>query len=198
MVSCQKGPTRHAYASLIGPFWRDAFDLYNLDIITTQLLSRRCDINWSRHNSTPGYNGCTHRIEYGNWISRTQPSEIHNVKGTHRKNTLRWMVGSSSFITWSTTRKLFKTFWIGLSLSLPLSLCISLCLSLSLSMSISMSIFMSISISSFISSTSTSSTCTSTCDICHTCRCTQEGYISMRGLAQCGWVPGRKNIVGTR
>ena len=27
-VSCQKGPTRHAYAWLIGPFWQDTFELY--------------------------------------------------------------------------------------------------------------------------------------------------------------------------
>ena len=27
MVSCQKGPTRHAYAWLIGPFWQDTLDM---------------------------------------------------------------------------------------------------------------------------------------------------------------------------
>ena len=26
-VSCQKGPTRHAYAWLIGPFWQDTLDV---------------------------------------------------------------------------------------------------------------------------------------------------------------------------
>ena len=26
MVSCQKGPTRHAYAWQIGPFWQDTLD----------------------------------------------------------------------------------------------------------------------------------------------------------------------------
>ena len=29
MVSCQKGPTRHAYAWQIGPFCQDTLDLYN-------------------------------------------------------------------------------------------------------------------------------------------------------------------------
>ena len=30
MVSCQKGPTRHAYAWQIGPFWQDTLDIiYN-------------------------------------------------------------------------------------------------------------------------------------------------------------------------
>ena len=29
MVSCQKGPTRHAYAWQIGPFWQDTLDLLN-------------------------------------------------------------------------------------------------------------------------------------------------------------------------
>ena len=28
MVSCQKGPTHHAYAWQIGPFWQDTLDLY--------------------------------------------------------------------------------------------------------------------------------------------------------------------------
>ena len=27
MVSCQKGPTRHAYAWQIGPFWQDTLDM---------------------------------------------------------------------------------------------------------------------------------------------------------------------------
>ena len=26
MESCQKGPTRHAYAGQIGPFWQDTLD----------------------------------------------------------------------------------------------------------------------------------------------------------------------------
>ena len=29
MVSCQKGPTRHAYAWQIGPFWQDTLDITN-------------------------------------------------------------------------------------------------------------------------------------------------------------------------
>ena len=27
MVSCQKGPTHHAYAWQIGPFWQDTLDI---------------------------------------------------------------------------------------------------------------------------------------------------------------------------
>ena len=27
MVSCQKGPTRHAYTWQIGPFWQDTLDI---------------------------------------------------------------------------------------------------------------------------------------------------------------------------
>ena len=30
MVSCQKGPTRHAYAWRIGPFWQDALEVSSL------------------------------------------------------------------------------------------------------------------------------------------------------------------------
>ena len=32
MVSCQKGPTRHAYAWQIGPFWQDTLDIRNDNI----------------------------------------------------------------------------------------------------------------------------------------------------------------------
>ena len=28
MVSCQKDPTRHAYAWQIGPFWQDTLDIW--------------------------------------------------------------------------------------------------------------------------------------------------------------------------
>ena len=30
MVSCQKGPTHHAYAWQIGPFWQDTLDLQHV------------------------------------------------------------------------------------------------------------------------------------------------------------------------
>ena len=30
MVSCQKGPTRHAYAWQIGPFWQDTLDIWDI------------------------------------------------------------------------------------------------------------------------------------------------------------------------
>ena len=39
MVSCQKGPTRHAYAWQIGPFWQDTLDLTGSEI--PYLLSDR-------------------------------------------------------------------------------------------------------------------------------------------------------------
>ena len=31
MVSCQKGPIRHAYAWQIGPFWHDTLDIYETE-----------------------------------------------------------------------------------------------------------------------------------------------------------------------
>ena len=37
MVSCQKGPTRHAYAWQIGPFWKDT-----LDIFCTLVMAMHC------------------------------------------------------------------------------------------------------------------------------------------------------------
>ena len=33
MVSCQKGPTRHAYAWQIGPFWQDTIDIQETNIL---------------------------------------------------------------------------------------------------------------------------------------------------------------------
>ena len=45
-VSCQKGPTRHAYTWQIGPFWQDTLDMYVVIILTlvksiyVQLLDR--------------------------------------------------------------------------------------------------------------------------------------------------------------
>ena len=35
MISCQKGPTRHAYAWQIGPFWQDTLDMRKANLITT-------------------------------------------------------------------------------------------------------------------------------------------------------------------
>ena len=29
MVSCQKGPTRHAYEWQIGPFWQDTLEMWD-------------------------------------------------------------------------------------------------------------------------------------------------------------------------
>ena len=48
-VSCQKGPTRHAYAWQIGPFWQDALDLWGIYgtwefTIRLQLLTSPCNI----------------------------------------------------------------------------------------------------------------------------------------------------------
>ena len=37
MVSCQKGPTRHAYAWQIGPFWQDTLDM-NTEVIYINTL----------------------------------------------------------------------------------------------------------------------------------------------------------------
>ena len=33
MVSCQKGPTRHAYAWKIGPFWQDTLDVWQMILL---------------------------------------------------------------------------------------------------------------------------------------------------------------------
>ena len=35
MVSCQKGPTRHAYAWQLGPFWQDTLDICDPNLVIT-------------------------------------------------------------------------------------------------------------------------------------------------------------------
>ena len=37
MVSCQKGPTRHAYAWQIGPFWQNTLEMFNEHVVTAVL-----------------------------------------------------------------------------------------------------------------------------------------------------------------
>ena len=39
-VSCQKGPTRHAYAWQIGPFWQDTLDI--LDVVCLYCIIASC------------------------------------------------------------------------------------------------------------------------------------------------------------
>ena len=53
-VSCQKGPTRHAYAWQIGPFWQDTLDIYQPCWNQCQLVAKRknktrliCIDDWS-------------------------------------------------------------------------------------------------------------------------------------------------------
>ena len=38
MVSCKKGPTRHAYAWQIGPFWQDTLDYVTIEGLAYILL----------------------------------------------------------------------------------------------------------------------------------------------------------------
>ena len=49
MVSCQKGPTRQAYAWQIGPFWQDTLAV-SLDISVKDLhyTHNRCMWQWTR------------------------------------------------------------------------------------------------------------------------------------------------------
>ena len=45
-VSCQKGPTRHAYARQIGPFWQDTLDMKMIgDVLTVLTLLILNDTN---------------------------------------------------------------------------------------------------------------------------------------------------------
>ena len=46
MVSCQKGPTRHAYAWQIGPLWQDTLDIF-LTFVCNVLLARMSRV-WGR------------------------------------------------------------------------------------------------------------------------------------------------------
>ena len=64
-VSCQKGPTRHAYAWQIGPFWQDTLELYatcpERFNVTSPLwwinsilpIAAWCQFNFNHHCLTP-------------------------------------------------------------------------------------------------------------------------------------------------
>ena len=40
-VSCQKGPTHHAYAWLIGPFWQDTLDIHSIQQAGILIVNRQ-------------------------------------------------------------------------------------------------------------------------------------------------------------
>ena len=56
MVSCQKGPARHAYTWQIGPFWQDTLEL---DKGTTTYVCENADVGMKdgadtdRHENNP-------------------------------------------------------------------------------------------------------------------------------------------------
>ena len=52
MVSCQKGPTRHAYAWQIGPFWQDTLDISCAYIQHVQYIP------WNMHMALLGIPSC--------------------------------------------------------------------------------------------------------------------------------------------
>ena len=77
MVSCQKGPTRHAYVRQIGPFWQDTLDIFKHKVLTELLcfnkgLFRRfepTDARWKVSSSlqwdgSPSVKG--HAFSYAN------------------------------------------------------------------------------------------------------------------------------------
>ena len=80
MVSCQTGPTRHAYAWKIGPFWQDTLDISisKLDRYWFRLpwLPQKpfCEVrNW-RHTDTQTLNTCSvyHLNKYKKWYITTE------------------------------------------------------------------------------------------------------------------------------
>ena len=71
-VSCQKGPTRHAYAWQIGPFWQDTLDVFMMNqhiqvlviawqsgtkLIPVSMFTKFYDVA-RNHSSPPEQNGC--------------------------------------------------------------------------------------------------------------------------------------------
>ena len=48
MVSCQKDPTRHAYAWQIGPFWQDTFEIWvSIDLGSWLIAPENQAITWT-------------------------------------------------------------------------------------------------------------------------------------------------------
>ena len=76
MVSCQKGPTRHAYAWQIGPFWKDTLDIWNhpqnTDHGITDATTYSCQYAWSwTHKPTDQdkLTSCSTQFEGGNRLA---------------------------------------------------------------------------------------------------------------------------------
>ena len=70
-VSCQKGPTRHAYAWQIGPFWQDTFELTKLSHKMIQQLWR-----WNMACLTPMWSYML--LQDVNHINSTDTEQSHH------------------------------------------------------------------------------------------------------------------------
>ena len=64
MVSCQKGPTRHAYALQIGPFWQDTLDIRGMWLIHSHKHHKNNQVQ------SPKHPGILQRAEDGNILWR--------------------------------------------------------------------------------------------------------------------------------
>ena len=62
MVSCQKGPTRHAYAWQIGPFWQDTLDVCWLGKMVWWQIYGSCGDR--RYRMSYGYAHCLPVLQY--------------------------------------------------------------------------------------------------------------------------------------
>ena len=91
MVSCQTGPTHHAYAWQIGPFWQDTLD-YETGLWTVNSLTpERCGCN--------GYNG----RHFTDISQKTPDSKVHGANMGHiwgRQDPGGPHVGPMIFVVW--------------------------------------------------------------------------------------------------
>ena len=81
MVSCQKGPTRHACARQIGPFWQDTLELLkqNFELIVSSIVHQ----GW--HSRCPEVRLITGSVEVSTRVACVGP---HSTR-THKRSWVR-------------------------------------------------------------------------------------------------------------
>ena len=120
MVSCQKGPTHHAYAWQIRPFWQDTLELLVLDtkqlwqtvvwltlsweslvpveVAVWHLLSGTCVLKWvlmiDSLQDWPFINDISYPDMYWSWSGPVFDPWLSVVSASER----RWLIGHVLFI----------------------------------------------------------------------------------------------------
>ena len=124
MVSCQKGPTRHAYAWQIGPFWQDTLDMW---------CSRQFHVpmHFSEKFTcfgTPYYDICkfTHSHICATWIDRLWSTKSYYLRATKNNTGRREIIAKCGRLF--PLREIIES-WMDVAMIIGLRKSISTCVS---------------------------------------------------------------------